>query len=140
LEQNLSAAQIQPASFSLTDREEIEKLALKARAGQTNWFQVEKQPLGTPREVQATTENIDGKLVNRLYWQTAYAADQPIVRYEIRRDDELIGQVDYQPQTTKTPFAFDDTLEASGRHIYQVVTVDGSGTSSASDPIEVVSA
>jgi aryl-alcohol dehydrogenase-like predicted oxidoreductase len=136
LEQDLSAAQVRAESFSHTDREEIERLALRAREGRTNWFQVAQQPLGAPREASAQVENRDGRRVVRLSWQTAYAADEPIVRYEILRDERTVGQVEHRPQTTKSPFAFEDGSGEVGRHVYQVVTIDRADRRAAGSPLE----
>lgn len=140
LTQNLSAAQIRPESLGEGDREEIENLGAKAREGVTNWFQVEHQPLGTPREAVAAVENRDGTPVVQLSWQTAYAAQEPIDYYEIQRDDQPVGRVEHQPQTTKAPFTFEDTVEGGKQHAYQIVTVDKTGQTAASDLLEVSTA
>ncbi len=137
LEQNLSAAQVRAGSFSRRDREEIERLAMRAREGRTNWFQVAQQPLGTaPRESAVAIENRGGKRIARLTWQTAYAADEPISHYEIRRDDQPIGKTEHRPQTTKAPFSFEDVQIKRDRHSYQVVTVDRSGRTAAGPLLE----
>jgi hypothetical protein len=136
LDQNLSAAQIRAESFGRGDREEIERLALRAREGRTNWFQVPLQPLGAPRDATATVENRGGKRIVRLTWQTAYAAEEPIVNYEVRRDGRAIGKVEHHPQTEKVPFQFEDGKLERDRHSYQVVTVDRGGRTSASPSLE----
>jgi len=127
LEQNLSAAQLRAESLSQGDRREVETLALKARDGKTNWFQLEKQPLGAPRDAAAQAENRGGNRIVRLSWQTAYASDEPIVRYEILRDNKVLASVDHKPQTTKKPFEFEDRKTKGDQHNYQVVTVDRTG-------------
>jgi hypothetical protein len=136
LKQNLSASQIEAASYSSTDREEIENMALNARQGLTNWFQVEKQPLSPPRDLQASVqEGPDGKSI-RLAWQTAYAADQPIDHYEIIRNDNPVGKVDHSPQISKDPFVFQLT-EGELKGTFQVAAVDQGGQKAASDPIQL---
>ncbi len=135
LMQNMSAAQIRAGSLSRTDREEIEKLAFQSHEGQTNWYQVDKQPLGAPREVKRSDENRDGKRVVQLSWQTAYAGDEPIVSYEIRRNDQVIGKVEHTPQTTKSPFVFEDVPDEGRGLTYQVATVDQSGRTAASEAV-----
>jgi hypothetical protein len=137
LEQDLSAAQVRAEAHSRGDREEIERLALKAREGRTNWFQVPQQPLGAPREASATVENRGGRRLARVAWQTAYAADEPISHYEIRRDGRPVGKVEHSPQTTKAPFKFEDGRLERDRHSYQVVTVDRSGRTSAGEVLEI---
>ncbi len=138
--QNMSAAQIRVESLSQTDREEIEKLAIKSREGLTNWYQVEKQSLGAPREVRQLVENRDGKRVVQLSWQTAYAADDPIEYYEIRRNNQPIGKVEHIPQTTKAPFVFEDLPNEGDRLNYQIVTVDRAGKTAISESLEGASA
>lgn len=134
LMQNMSAAQIQEDSLSQTDREEIETLAYTAREGQTNWYQEKKVPLGAPRQVRKFIENRDGNLVVQLTWQTAYAADDPIVYYEILRNDQPVGKVPHRPQTTKAPFAFEDVVQRGESLDYRVVTVDSAGKKAVSGP------
>jgi hypothetical protein len=137
LTQNLSAAQVGPESMGEGDREEVEQLGLKARNGATNWFQLAHQGLGAPREVSGSVVKRDDSLVAELAWQTAYAADEPIEFYEILRDDEPVGKVAHQPQTTKAPFEFEERLETGSRFSYKVVTVDRSGQRSSSEPLEI---
>jgi aryl-alcohol dehydrogenase-like predicted oxidoreductase len=136
LEQNLSAAQVRPDSFSRSDRDEVERMALRAREGRTNWFQVPMQPLGAPRETAASVDNRGGKRIVRLTWQTAYAAEEPIVSYEIRRDGRTIGKVEHRPQTGKVPFQFEDGRLERDRHSYQVVTIDRGGRTAPSPLVE----
>ncbi|NWG14634.1 MAG: aldo/keto reductase [Acidobacteria bacterium] len=136
LQQNLSAAQVRAESFSRGDRDEIERLAMRAREGKTNWFQVPQQPLGAPREVAAAVENRGSRRILRLTWQTAYAADEPISHYEIRRDGQPIGKTEHRPQTTKAPFSFEDADIKRDRHSYQVFTVDRIGRTAAGPVLE----
>jgi aryl-alcohol dehydrogenase-like predicted oxidoreductase len=131
LDQNLSAAQIRPESLTQTDREAIEHKAAEVKGGQTNYFQAAAEPLGPPREPAVAQQRRDRQRIARLTWQTAYAADQPIRHYEIRRDDRKVGQVEHRPQTTKSPFAFDDVLSDQAAHGYRVVTVDAAGRTAA---------
>ncbi|GAB4244332.1 MAG: hypothetical protein Kow00109_20220 [Acidobacteriota bacterium] len=137
LEQDLSAAQIEPEALTESDRAEIEALALKAKEGRTNWFQLPSQPLTPPREPALEVERRDEALLARLTWHTAYAADAPIVRYEIRRDGTTVGTVEHRPQVTKEPFAFEDRLPGPGRHAYTLATVDGAGRTAVTEPLEV---
>ncbi len=136
IEQNLSAAQIRAESLSETDRKSTEQLAMRARQGQTNWFQLPQQPLGAPRETAVEVETRAGNRFAKLTWHTAYAADEPIEHYEIRRDGQPIGRIDHKPQTSKKPFVYQDPSDGKA-HGYEVVTVDRAGRKAPSQTVQV---
>lgn len=134
LTQNMLAAQVKPDAFTVTDRREIEKLALTAKEGRTNgFFQVEKQGLSAVRDYSVTQEKQDKKRVAKLEWQTAYAGDEPISHYEIWRDGKKTGQVAYKPQVTRDPFSYKETLTDSAAHSYKILTVDAAGRVAKTD-------
>ncbi len=135
LEQNLSAAQIAPASLGTTERSEIESLARRAKGGETNWFQVPSQPLGAPRESAIEVVQQAGRQVVRLTWQTAYASDEPLAYYQILRNGGQAGRVEHKPQTTKAPFEFEDAADTSAA--YKVVAVDAAGKTAASEELRL---
>jgi hypothetical protein len=135
LMQNMSAAQVRPNSLSATDRTAIERNAVQAKGGKTNWFQIPTEPLGPPREPTVTQEQRSGQRIARLTWQTAYAADQPLRHYEIRRDNRAIGQVKHHAQVTKSPFGFEDVLTDRAAHAYEIVTVDATGREAACEEL-----
>lgn len=136
LTQNLLAAQIKPDALTVSDRREIEKLALTAKGGRTNgFFQVAKQDLTAVREFSVTQEKKDRKRVAKLEWQTAYAGDEPITRYEIWRDRKKVGQMAYKPQITMAPFIYNETLTDSRAHKYHVLTVDARGRTAKTEEI-----
>ncbi len=137
LTQNLSAAQIAPDGLSAGDRAEIEDLALQAKEGKANYFQLAKEPLGAPREPSAAREGEGDAQRVRLTWHMAYAADDPITHYEIRRDGQAIGRVTHQPQTSKEPFQFVDAAAGAGPGRYQIVTTDAAERRAATDDLEV---
>ncbi len=137
LEQNLSAAQVEPQALTADDRSEIEQLALRAKEGRTNYFQHPPQPLGPPRELNVEIERRNDALVARLTWQTAFASEAPIVHYEITRDGTVAGRLEHRPQVTKEPFAFEDLPPGPGRHVYTVATVDAAGTKAESEAVEI---
>jgi aryl-alcohol dehydrogenase-like predicted oxidoreductase len=137
LGQNLSAAQIRPESLSQTEREAIEHKGADVKGGQTNYFQPPAEPLGPPREPAVAQQRRDRQRIARLTWHTAYAADQPIRHYQIRRDNRKVGQVEHQPQTTKSPFAFDDALSDQAAHSYRIVTVDAVARTAATDELRL---
>jgi hypothetical protein len=47
--------------------------------------------------------------------------------YEILRDGQQIGRMDYRAQVDKTPFLFEDKTAAAGAHQYAVAAVDAIG-------------
>jgi aryl-alcohol dehydrogenase-like predicted oxidoreductase len=136
LTQNLLAAQVKPDAFTVSDRREIEKMAMTAKEGKTNgFFQVERQDLSAVREPAVTQEKQDRNRVVQVNWQTAYAGDEPIVRYEVWRDNRKVGQVPYRPQVTRDPFTFEETLTDRGAHNYSILTVDAAGRTAKTEDI-----
>ena len=127
LQQNLLAAQIGPDALGASDRRGIEKIAGGVKGGKTNYFQSPAQPIGAPRNPAAKQEMRGQKRVAQLQWQTAYAGDEPIVRYEIWRDQQKAGQIAHKPQVRLTPFSFEEVLTDKAGHKYQIVTVDAAG-------------
>ena len=125
MQQNLAAAQT--GALSASDRRDIEKLTASVKDGKTNYFQLPKQELTAPRQASIEQEVRGGQRVVRLKWQTAYAGDEPIVRYEIWRDHQKAGQVAHQPQTTMTPFAFEDAAAGQAARTYLIAAVDAAG-------------
>ncbi len=137
LVQNLASAQVAAGGLSVSDRRAIEKLANGVKDGKTNWFQAARQPLTAPREATVEQEARGGTRVVRLKWQTAFAGDEPIVRYEIWRDHEKIGQAPHRPQTTRSPFVFEDAKAGGGAHSYQIAAIDAAGQSARSEELRV---
>jgi aryl-alcohol dehydrogenase-like predicted oxidoreductase len=135
LQQNLSAAQIKPNSLSISDRRDIEKLARTAKDGKTNYFQKPAQDLGAPRSPKIEQEMRDRKRTVQLKWETAYAGDEPIVRYEIWRDDQKTGQVAHKPQINRTPFVFKETLSDKAAHRYRIATIDAAGRTTQTEDL-----
>jgi hypothetical protein len=127
LHQNLIASQIGPNALSVSDRREIEKVAGTVKQGKTNYFQAQAQALGAPRNPAANQEMRGKQRVVRLQWQTGYAGDEPIMRYEIWRDGGKAGQIAHKPQVNQTPFSFEEVLSDQSAHQYQIVTVDAAG-------------
>jgi len=137
LEQNLAAAQIRPQELSEADRRTIEKQAASAKDGRTNYFQLPRQELTPPREAAAQQEVRGGKRLARLQWQTAYAGDEPIVAYEIWRDQRKVATVKHEPQTSKRPFQFEEAIPDRAAHVYQVKATDAGGRSAATPDLAV---
>ncbi|MDR0842134.1 MAG: aldo/keto reductase [Acidobacteriota bacterium] len=140
LTQNLAGAQVKPNGLSATDRREIERLAATIKEGKTNYYQDAARPLSAPRNPAASRENRGGGQTARLTWQTAYAGDEPIVRYEIVRDGKKAGEVAHKPQVTAAPFQFEDKLSDAVAHQYRIVTVDAAGRTAQTEELVLASA
>ncbi|MBZ5514766.1 MAG: aldo/keto reductase [Acidobacteriia bacterium] len=132
LQQNLAAAQIAPNGLAAADRLAVEKMTNAVKDGKTNWFQLPKEGLTPPREAVAEQEMRDGKRLIRLKWQTAFAGEEPLARYEIWRDHQKVSQVAHQPQISRKPFVFEEVMNDKAAHTYQIATVDGAEHSAAS--------
>lgn len=124
LTQNLSASQILPDALAATDRRTIEQVANRVKAGKTNYFQTEAEPLSAPREAAITQKKQGDNRIVEISWQTAFAGDEPLKHYEIWRDNQKIGEVQHKPQTSKNPFVFEDRVNDSQLHAYKLVSVD----------------
>ncbi|MFO7955749.1 MAG: aldo/keto reductase [Candidatus Brocadiia bacterium] len=132
LQQNLRASQL-PEPLSASRMGEIEQMAATAKDGETNYFQKEAEPLGAPRNVTLEQRAEGPRRTVSLSWDTAYAADTPILHYEVRRDGASLARVDHEPQTTREPFRFEDRPEDRTGHAYTVVTVDAGGRRTPSE-------
>jgi aryl-alcohol dehydrogenase-like predicted oxidoreductase len=137
LQQNLQAAQIKSIGLSASDRREIEKLTGAVKDGKTNYFQSKAQALGAPRDAAANQEMRGQKRFAQIRWQTAYAGDEPIVRYEIWRDNQKAGQTEHKPQVRQTPFSFEEVLSDKSAHRYQIVTVDAGGRRTKTEELQL---
>ena len=107
LVQNFYAAQIAPDGLTAAERQKTEILAAGIKEGKTNYFQMEKSGLSAPRDLRKTEK--EGKL--QLTWQTAYAGDDPVVRYEVMAEGVVIAEIPHHPQILKKePFVCPATL------------------------------
>jgi len=140
LQQNLSAAQIKPEGLSQSDRRAVEQKTAAVKGGRTNWFQVSAVPLGPPREPAVAQAVRGGQRIARVTWQTAYAGDQPIRHYEIRRDGRKISQLEYRPQVSRSPLSFEEPLSDRAAHAYKLVTVDAAGRKAATEELTLPAA
>jgi hypothetical protein len=71
----------------------------------------------------------------RLEWQSAYAGDEPVSRYEVSRDGRVVGSTPHHPQVDLTPFAFEEVLTDRGAYPYQVTSVDSVGRKCSSGEV-----
>lgn len=131
LTQNISSAQIRQEGLSEVDRNEVEQLALNAKAGKTNYFQVEEGGLKAVNDLQVVK---DGESI-KLSWNSAYAGNDPLTSYEIYKGNQSVGKVSHTPQTAKTPFTFSDASSETGE--YKVVAIDKKGNKVESELVSV---
>ncbi|MEZ5072132.1 MAG: hypothetical protein R2751_14535 [Bacteroidales bacterium] len=130
LVQNYYAAQVEPESLSADKRREIEKGAGLAKEGKTNYYQLPFRGLTPPENIRT-----GGWQQVELSWDSALAATAPLLHYEVYREDQRIGVVPHQPQVTREPFRFQDTVRGQW---YSLVAVDQYGNRAESDRIEPV--
>lgn len=117
LTQNFYSAQIKPDGMPENERKRIETQANKVKAN-SNYFQIEKVGLTAPRNLR--------KEENRILWDTAFAGDAPVNRYEVMVNGKKAGDVEHKPQILKSkPFAFETILKAGDKVV--VVAVDKNG-------------
>src|SRR5262249_45707155 len=91
----------------------------------TNFFQRPSVGMQPAQAVSVERASATGPV--KVLWSTAYAAGDPLVRYEIYRREDKIGTVPFQPQTSETPFSFMDQsapASHSGGIYYKVRAVD----------------
>ncbi len=128
--QNFYAAQIEPDAMTEEQRREIEKLGLRVRDGETNYFQMADKGLTAPRNAKVAK---DDKI--RLTWDTAYAGSEPIVKYEVLHDGKLVKTIPHSPQISlEEPFRCTlDGGKAGGA--ISIAAVDAIGRRVESEPI-----
>ena len=124
---DLAACQMRDplASSRLRD---IEDRTVRLHGADTNFFQRPSSGLLPPQGV-AVERTAEGKSV-KVSWLTAYAAGDPLLRYEIYRREQKIGEVAFQPQISETPFSFEDRDAPQGHAgglYYRVRAVDAAG-------------
>lgn len=134
LTSNIKTAQIEPEGLSQAQRRKIEEMASKVKDGKTNYFQEPKGGLTGVQNFIVTKEN-SNKV--KLSWDTAYAGDEPIEKYEIVRNEKTIGSVHHKPQTISVPFSFIDTVEPSGKAEYKIITTDKAGRKAESNVVKI---
>jgi aryl-alcohol dehydrogenase-like predicted oxidoreductase len=132
--QDWSAAQL--IDVDPADRGRVEEEAGRVKGGRTNYFQEAARPLGPPRELflSAGDGGERGRTV-LLEWQSAYAGDEPVSRYDVSRDGRVVGSVPHHPQVDRTPLAFGDFVGDRGVHAYRVDSVDSAGRSCSSGDV-----
>lgn len=137
MEQNISAAQVEPSGLSTVDRREVEKMTAVVKDGKTNYFQMENSGIAAPSQVSAAQQGTGSERTVEINWHTAFAGDEALRVYEIMRDGKVVGKLDYSPQTTKKPFTFRDKPGDNGSHEYAVAVVDAGGRNARSEAVRV---
>jgi aryl-alcohol dehydrogenase-like predicted oxidoreductase len=129
---NLAAAQL-TEPMTADRRKRIEEATAAQIGTDTNFFQRPSSGLLPPQSVTLQRPGNQGPMT--VQWTTAYAGSAGLVRYEIFRFDQKVGDVPYAPQTSETPFSFiDKTAPDSlpGGLWYRVRIVDAAGRSADS--------
>ncbi|MGH9631925.1 MAG: aldo/keto reductase, partial [Bryobacteraceae bacterium] len=111
-------------------RREIEQRTAELHGTDNNFFQRPSSGLLAPSEVSAERKAEKGPVV--VSWNTAYAAGDPIERYEIYRRETKIGSMPYSPQISEAPFTFTDQDAPAGHPgglYYRIRSVDAAGNS-----------
>ncbi|MBT4090121.1 MAG: hypothetical protein HOE30_16680 [Deltaproteobacteria bacterium] len=143
LKQNLAAAQL-AESLDKDEMNRIEKMVVSAGKDSANaYFQRKAIGLTAPRNV-GVEEDSSMPALNRsairVSWDTSYAGTEPIERYDVLCDEEVIGTVPHVPQITQQPFHFDDILSEDQRKSarqYRVRAVDAAGNQADSNPLAI---
>lgn len=118
--QNYYAAQIEEGTLTEHERRDLEKLGLRAREGDTNYFQLPDRGLTPPRNPEILTDN-----QVHLTWHTSYAGDEPISHYEVFRDGVVVDKIPHKPQVS-LDHPFTCRMNVPGES-YRVVAVDKGG-------------
>jgi aryl-alcohol dehydrogenase-like predicted oxidoreductase len=137
LEQNISAAQVEPSGLSVVDRREVEKMTAVVKEGKTNYFQLENSGISSPSQVSVKQQGSGSERTVEINWHTAFAGDEPLSSYEIMRDGKIVGKLDFSPQITKKPFIFRDKPGDSASHEYAVAVVDAAGKNARSEAVRI---
>lgn len=123
---NLAACQIKEP-MPAERRARIEEQTAALHGNDTNFFQ---RPACGLLPAVVKLERNAGEAPVKVLWSTAYAAGDPLVRYEVYRRDDRIASIPWQPQTSERPFEFLDTAAPqshSGGLWYKVRAVDATG-------------
>lgn len=133
---NFKAAQLNEP-LSEPKRREIEERAKEALGVGTNYFQRPYEGLSEPRNVRVEIDLPYGKkdLDVRVLWDSAYAGDEPLERYEIHKDGKPFKRLEAKPQISLEPFFITDTLPKGAAHTYRVLVVDRANRTKASSEI-----
>jgi hypothetical protein len=122
---NLQACQI-TESMQSSKRRQVEEATASLHGTDTNFFQRTSVGMQPPQTVKVEREAAGGVAVK---WSTAFAAGDPLVRYEIYKRGEKLGEVPFTPQVSEDLFSFRDPTSSGspGGLWYHVRAVDAAG-------------
>ena len=126
--QNFYAAQIGAEGLSEVQRWKHEELGLKAKDGQTNYFQQKGNELSAPNDVSMRQNGG----VAELSWRMAYAGCEPLSHYLVLKNGKEIDEIKHKPIITKEKMTYNDH-DANPHDEYQIVAVDRIGRQATSD-------
>jgi aryl-alcohol dehydrogenase-like predicted oxidoreductase len=124
---NLAVCQTRE-SLDAAERRRIETRTAELHGTDTNFFQRPSNGLLPPQTVQVERPAGTGPAV--ISWSTAFAAGDPIERYEVYRREQRIATTPFAPQTSEALFRVDDhSAPAShpGGLYYTVRAIDSAG-------------
>jgi aryl-alcohol dehydrogenase-like predicted oxidoreductase len=114
--------------MSVARRKDVESRVAALHGTDTNFFQRPSAGLQPAQQLRVQRESGSG--VAQVSWNTAYAAGDPLVRYEIYRRDAKIATIPFAPQITDAPLTYRDESApggVSGGLYYWVRAVDAAG-------------
>ncbi|MBA3028737.1 MAG: aldo/keto reductase [Desulfobacteraceae bacterium] len=138
MEQNLRAAQIETPLNAQAMKAIEDRVTSLGKDKANAYFQQRAMGLTAPRNVGVEEDSPMprmGRKAVRISWDTAYAGTAPIERYEVLRNQEVIGSVPHVPQIREKRFAYEDvpgTDDNLGDFHYSVRSVDAAGSTARS--------
>jgi len=126
LTQNLAAAQLEKPLDQAAMAAIEAKVTAAGKDRANAYFQRKAIGLTPPRNVGVEADSsmpMLGRSAVRITWDTAYAGDAPIERYDVLRDGEIVGSVPHTPQFRAQRFHYDDIFDEgrlTGAHGYSV--------------------
>lgn len=131
LVQNFYAAQIEEDALSEDERRAMEQLGMRARDGETNYFQLADEGLTPPQNPRIFVE--DQRI--RLNWDNSFAGNEPIVRYEVLKDGNVVDEILHTPQVSLDR-PFECRLDEPGES-FRIAAVDAAGRRAVTDVLTV---
>jgi aryl-alcohol dehydrogenase-like predicted oxidoreductase len=143
LEQNLKAAHL-GEPLTPDELETIEgKVTAAGKEHANAYFQRKYIGLTAPRNVGIEADMAGpnfGRIAVRVSWDTAYAGNFPIERYDIMFDNELVARIPHNPQITPRRFHYDMIFKKDQKpaiHRCLVRTVDSIGKTADSNVLSI---
>ena len=81
-------------------------------------------------------QNIENNIrKSTLKWNSGYAGDAPIKKYEIWRDGSMIKEIPFLVQIADDSFTYSESLNDNKEHSYSMKVVDAKGRIAESMPV-----